>query len=133
MDRSGVFFRQNSKSLKAASYLSKPETGSTDDCLAQMDSYPPPKTIQRDRFAMTYYESGVRVGGETLREPMSDERGFLILQDGIELLHQMSEFRNPQATWGGHWDGPPSQIPLPEKAEGTSVGDRTHPNFELPR
>ena len=79
---------------------------------------------------MTFYERRVRGVCESHLEPMIDERGFLTLQDDIEVFHQMSEFYNPEAARGVRWDGPGSQIALPEKMDGTSARDRTHPNFE---
>jgi len=62
--------------------------------------------------------------------PEGCAHGFLTLQDGTEVIYQMSEFWNPESSRGVRWDDPAFQITWPAKVEVISERDRTYPDFQ---
>jgi dTDP-4-dehydrorhamnose 3,5-epimerase len=56
--------------------------------------------------------------------------GFLTLEDGCEVLYQMSEFHHPEAARGVRWNDPAFGVIWPATVEVISHRDRTYPDFE---
>jgi len=61
--------------------------------------------------------------------PEGCAHGFLTLEDGCEVLYQMSEVFDAGAARGVRWDDPAFQIAWPGKVEVITERDRTYPNF----
>ena len=62
--------------------------------------------------------------------PTGCAHGFLTLEDEAEVLYQMSEFYNAEASRGVRWDDPAFQIAWPESVRIISERDRTYPDFK---
>jgi dTDP-4-dehydrorhamnose 3,5-epimerase len=62
--------------------------------------------------------------------PEGCAHGFLTLEEGSEVLYQMSEFYNSESARGVRWDDPAFQIAWPEQVKMISERDRTYRNFE---
>ena len=62
--------------------------------------------------------------------PEGCAHGFLTLQDGTEVIYQMSEFWNQDSARGVRWNDPAFQISWPAKIEVISERDRTYPDFQ---
>lgn len=63
--------------------------------------------------------------------PEGCAHGFLTLEDGSEVLYQMSEFYHPEAARGARWDDPAFGIEWPGAVEVISERDRTYPDLNL--
>lgn len=61
--------------------------------------------------------------------PVGCAHGFLTLEDGSEILYQMSEFYYPEAARGLRWDDAAFQIRWPDTVRVISERDRTFPDF----
>jgi dTDP-4-dehydrorhamnose 3,5-epimerase len=62
--------------------------------------------------------------------PEGCAHGFLTMEEGTEVLYQMSEFQSPESARGVRFDDPAFRIVWPEKIEVISERDRNYPNFE---
>lgn len=62
--------------------------------------------------------------------PQGCAHGFLTLENGSEVIYQMSEFQHAQSARGVRWDDPAFQIKWPGKVEVISERDRNYPNFQ---
>ncbi len=62
--------------------------------------------------------------------PEGCAHGFLTLEEGTEVLYQISEFHTPESARGVRFDDPAFRIAWPEKVEVISERDRNYPNFE---
>lgn len=62
--------------------------------------------------------------------PQGCAHGFLTLEDGSEVVYQMSEFQHAESARGVRWDDPAFQIKWPAKVEVISERDRTYPDFK---
>jgi len=65
-----------------------------------------------------------------LYAPEGFAHGFLTLQDGTEVLYQMSEFYHPESQRGVRWDDPAFQIRWPFRPTVISERDATYPDYE---
>lgn len=63
--------------------------------------------------------------------PQGCAHGFLTLEDGSEVIYQMSEFQHLESARGVRWDDPAFQIKWPAKAEVISMRDRNYPDFQI--
>jgi dTDP-4-dehydrorhamnose 3,5-epimerase len=61
--------------------------------------------------------------------PAGCGHGFLTLEDGTEVLYQMSEFYYPALARGVRWDDPAFQIEWPSDVRVISERDREYPDF----
>jgi dTDP-4-dehydrorhamnose 3,5-epimerase len=57
--------------------------------------------------------------------------GFLTLEDGTEVMYQMSEFFHPELARGVRWNDPAFQILWPAEVQVISERDRAYPDLEL--
>lgn len=62
--------------------------------------------------------------------PEGCAHGFLTLQDGTEVIYQMSASWNQDSARGVRWNDPAFQIAWPERIEVISERDRTYPDFQ---
>lgn len=63
--------------------------------------------------------------------PEGCAHGFLTLEDGSEVIYQMSEFQHAESAHGVRWDDPSFQIKWPARVEVISERDRSYPDFEI--
>lgn len=63
--------------------------------------------------------------------PKGCAHGFLTLEDGSEVIYQMSEFQHAESARGVRWDDPAFQIKWPAKVEVISERDRKYANFQI--
>lgn len=61
--------------------------------------------------------------------PHGCAHGFLTLEDGSEVIYQMSEFQHAESSRGVRWNDPTFQIKWPAKVEMISERDRNYPDF----
>jgi dTDP-4-dehydrorhamnose 3,5-epimerase len=62
--------------------------------------------------------------------PEGCAHGFLTVEDGSEVLYQMSEFYHPEAARGVRWNDPAFGILWPGGVKVIADRDRTYPDFE---
>src|ERR1700674_921333 len=67
---------------------------------------------------------------KTIYVPEGCAHGFLTLEEGTEVLYQMSVFQSPELARGVRFDDPAFRIAWPEKIEVISERDRNYPEFE---
>jgi dTDP-4-dehydrorhamnose 3,5-epimerase len=64
-----------------------------------------------------------------LHVPVGVAHGFQTLEDGTEVLYQMSEFHSPEHARGVRWDDPIFGISWPDDERIILERDRTYPDF----
>ena len=65
--------------------------------------------------------------------PEGFAHGFLTLQDGTELLYQMSGFYSPDHARGVRWNDPAFGIEWPTEVKVISDRDKNYPDFRIPK
>jgi dTDP-4-dehydrorhamnose 3,5-epimerase len=65
----------------------------------------------------------------TLYVPKGVAHGFQTLEDGTEVLYQISEFHHPESARGVRWDDPAFGIDWPDRNPVLSERDATYPDF----
>lgn len=63
--------------------------------------------------------------------PQGCAHGFLTLEDGAEVIYQMSEVQHAESARGVRWDDPTFQIEWPARVEVISERDQNYPDFEI--
>ncbi len=67
--------------------------------------------------------------GRALYVPPGFAHGFATLQDGTEVLYQMSNYYEPSATRGVRWNDPAFAIPWPVADPILNERDANYPDF----
>jgi dTDP-4-dehydrorhamnose 3,5-epimerase len=77
---------------------------------------------------------GVRLAAQErlmLYVPEGFAHGFITLEAGSEVLYQMSQFYQPEASRGVRWDDPALNIAWPIQPRLMSDRDRSYPDFQI--
>ncbi|HLN81282.1 MAG TPA: dTDP-4-dehydrorhamnose 3,5-epimerase [Thermoanaerobaculia bacterium] len=65
----------------------------------------------------------------TLYVPKGVAHGFQTLEDGSEVLYQISEFHHPESARGARWNDPAFGIEWPDRSPILSKRDENYPDF----
>lgn len=74
-------------------------------------------------------ETLTAANGLAVYVPEGVAHGFQTLEDGSDVLYQMSEFHDPASARGVRWDDPAFGITWPPIERVMSDRDRTYPSF----